>query len=155
TSVPSLEVPTSEPDPSDPSDPSGPGTAPPATSPPPATAPPAAPSTTAPPAPTTTRPAPTTTIPAPVVDGFRATASTTICRGGYRWTLVWATTGADSVQVGPSKGTAVSGDADGRAAACAPADSSFTLVATGPGGTTVATVQGRGPTATTTPVIIN
>ncbi len=118
----------------------------------PTTAAPAAPSTTRPPAATTTTTEP---IPAPVVDGFRATASTTICRGGYQWTLVWQTTGADSVQVGPSKGTAVPGRPDGRAVVCAPANSAFTLAASGPGGTTIATVQGRGPTSTTPPIIVN
>ncbi len=67
--------------------------------------------------------------------------------------MVWATTGADVVTVGPSGRAGVPGRPDGRAVVCAPANTSFVLTAVGPGGTSSSTVQGRGPDTGATPTM--
>ena len=92
----------------------------------------------------TTPPAvPPPTLSAPTVDAFAAYDGTSPCpKPKFDVTLKWATTGATSVTIVSGK-TMLSGlSADGTAWACAPPGSTWTLTATGPGGTDTATVVG-------------
>ena len=129
-----------------------PTTLPPTTSPPTTTTPPTTPPTTRPPTtatvPPTTTPPPTSPPPSapPTVDRFSATRlplGTPECQqtyeSGYR--LTWATSGADQVSIsGP--GVSASAPASGQRVVCLlpPASTpTWTLVATGPGGTAQST----------------
>ncbi len=111
------------------------------------------------PAPTTTR-APVTTppvVPPPVLPPvtpppvvgpqiltFTATSTGTCAAGGFSFTLVWSTADATSVSIAPSapltNGVPVTGGPQGTALGCAlTPGSTWTLTATGPGGTATAT----------------
>lgn len=124
-----------------------PGSVPPLTTPPttpvdtspPPTAPPTAPTTTPP----TTAPPTTAPLPPPTIDRFTAGLNGKPCDGGVAWDLSWATTGADTASVGPTGQAGQPATVpEGAATLCAPSGTTFTLVATGPGGEATATDGG-------------
>jgi hypothetical protein len=83
-------------------------------------------------------------VAAPQILSFTASPNGTCAAGGFRYTLVWSTADTTSVSITPSAplpgGQPVAGGPQGTALACALTPSAtWTLVATGPGGTATAT----------------
>ncbi len=92
--------------------------------------------------PATTEPAPTTTTEPPtppVVVRVSVIGTKANCDRLPAWEVTWTATDTESVAVGPAGGSTLAGPAQGNLTFCAPYSTTFTVTATGPGGTATGT----------------